>query len=444
MLFRQLLRRGASVEEIRLPGPRPLHTQRMARFVRSLYYCYNIYSVPEKKGIMDTNTSRAALLSVGTAVPPYKIDQAQLCDWMIAAFSAEPSLARWLRYLYRASGITTRYSCLSDAELAPEQSRFAPSRNLHDTPTTAERMAIYERFSVELGLGAAQQALREHCQNSGLDEAQLRDSITHLIVVSCTGFFAPGLDFVIARELGLQPAVQRTLVGFMGCAAAFNALRLADQIVRADGNAQVLVVCVELCSLHVQAGTDRVNLTVGALFADGAAACLVGRPQTEDGDYFLINHFHTHMLPATEADMAWKIANHGFIMGLSPEIPRLLGAVAPGALERLFGQERPAFWAIHPGGRSIVEQLESVFALRPAELEATRTVLRNYGNMSSATILFVLNELREQLRATPNPSAQDGVAMAFGPGLVTEMVRLSYTPALQSQIEHVEVVNALA
>ena len=304
-------------------------------------------------------------------------------------------------------------------------------------------MAIYERASIQIGLSAAQACLQQRSQATGQSEEQLRAGITHLIVVSCTGFFAPGLDFMIARELGLDSSVQRTIVGFMGCAAAFNAMRLATQIIQADAKAQVLLVCVELCTLHIQPGMQRTNLTVGALFADGAAACLVGRPDADDINIFLIQRFHTYMQPATEGDMAWKIGDHGFIMGLSPEIPRLLAAVAPGVLQTLFpAGQRPNFWAIHPGGRSIVDQLENVFRLSPEELVASRSILREYGNMSSPTILFVLQRILQQFQADQVPG-QDGVAMAFGPGLVTEMLHLSYIPSV-AQTQLAEMSHALA
>lgn len=388
--------------------------------------------------------SPAALLAFGTAVPEYTVDQAALCGWMTESLGNEPHLSRWLRHLYRASGISTRYSCIPDAHLPPASSRFAPGNDPAATPTTAERMAIYERVSVEIGLRAARAAISDRGRATGQTDAMTRAGITHLIVVSCTGFFAPGLDVALARELGLRADVQRTLIGFMGCAAAFNALRMADQIVGNNGAAQVLVVCIELCSLHLQAGTDRVNLTVGSLFADGAAACLVGRPTSTDGDVLLINRFHTELTPDTEGDMAWRIGNHGFVMGLSPQIPRLLGQVAPGALATLLeGAPRPSFWAVHPGGRSIVDQIERTFDMTPDEIAPTRAILNDYGNMSSPTVLFVLQRVREQVRQQDDGMARDGVAMAFGPGLVTEMVHLTYVPQ-QAARQQEQVDYALA
>src|SRR5262249_43475366 len=158
---------------------------------------------------------------------------------------------------------------------------------------------------------------------------------THLIVVSCTGFFAPGLDQVIARALRLRPDVQRTLVGFMGCAAAFNALRLADQIIMGQPSARVLIVCVEISSIHVQPGHDRENLISATLFGDGASACLVGVPEKGQGDIFELADFYTYIEPDTEAEMVWQIGDYGFVLRLSPQIPAYLGGIAPDALRAL-------------------------------------------------------------------------------------------------------------
>jgi predicted naringenin-chalcone synthase len=379
---------------------------------------------------MDETRSPMALLAVGTAVPPYRLEQAHVADWMVEAFHADRKLTRWLRYLYAYSGIETRYSCLPDTAYPPAMSRFAPHRTLADAPTTAERMAIYKREAVHVGAAAASETLRDYAGAARSDVASAADAVTHLLVVSCTGFFAPGLDQAIARELGLRETAERTLIGFMGCAAAFNALRLAAQIVQGDPAALVLIVCVELCSLHIQPGTDRVNLVVASLFADGAAACLVGRPTTDDRDQFVIGGFHTSLQPDSQSDMAWDIGDHGFAMHLSPQIPARLGKAAPHALDALVGHDAVLdFWAIHPGGRAIVDELATIFVLISEQTAATRRVLRNYGNMSSPTILFVLQDLRAQLRQQHGAAVQDGVAMAFGPGLVIEMARLRYVPA---------------
>lgn len=376
---------------------------------------------------MRMRTARPGLLSIGTAVPPYQVDQTAVGAFVADSLNASPSLRRWIKRLYELSGIETRYSCLPEATNLNLDSPFAPGLALADSPTTAERMAIYQREAVDLGVAAAEQALAAPAV------AGSTAAITHLIVVSCTGFFAPGLDLAIAERLGLSPTLQRTLVGFMGCAAAFNGLRLASQIVAGQPEARVLVVCVELCTLHLQPGADRPTLTAASLFADGAAACLVGTPDIH-GDVLLIDRFHSQVQPDSQDAMSWQIGDHGFVMNLSSDVPRHIDSLAPSALANLLdGLPSPEFWAIHPGGRAIVDRLAELLALSPAQTAASYTVLRRYGNMSSATILFVLRELWASLRAVAQPVS--GVAVAFGPGLVTELAALSYLPPVALRLE---------
>ena len=262
--------------------------------------------------------------------------------------------------------------------------------------------------------------------------ADVAASITHLITVSCTGFFAPGLDFGIAQSLNLSPTVARQHIGFMGCSAAFNGLRAARDIARSQPEARVLVVCVELSSLHMQPSIERDLLVAASLFADGASAALVGQRAPGQPGLFDLDGFHSQIKPDTADEMVWQIGNHGFSLRLSPRIPDHLAAIAPDVLTGLFeGEERPAFWAIHPGGRAIVDRLVDIYELGTKEIASTYDILRRYGNMSSATILFVLDDLHCRLRTgaltlddAESNSAQAGVAMAFGPGLVVEMARL--------------------
>jgi predicted naringenin-chalcone synthase len=370
----------------------------------------------------------AAILSIGTAVPHYEVEQTSVERWMIESFGKQAAHTRLLQRLYKNSGIETRYTCLPDAFLSPHESRFAPGQNLADVATTAERMALYERVSVEIGTAAARQALECYHSADASNPAEAAATITHLFVVSCTGFFAPGLDQMIARQLELNPHVERTIIGFMGCAAAFNALRLARQIVQAQPTARVLIVCVELGSLHIQPGNNPVDMVGAAIFADGAGACVVGMPQPEQHDIFTIQNMYTELTPEAESSMLWSIGNHGYILHLSRETPAQLAAIAPGSLCQLFHQQPPelAFWAIHPGGRAILDRLTDIFQLLPEQIASSREVLRRYGNMSSPTILFVLQEHRRRLRQFPAESQLDGVAMAFGPGLVTELAHLVY------------------
>ncbi len=375
---------------------------------------------------------RPAILAIGTAVPDYWADQKAIGNWMASSFADRPAVQRMIRSLYAYSGIEKRHGCAPEYLLPPDESRFAPGLDIEETPTTAERMQAYRRESVPLAERAARSALEAVDRRGDADLDAQSTAITHLIVVSCTGFFAPGLDFELVQKLGLAPSVQRTVIGFMGCSAAFNGLRAASQIVAGDENARVLVVSVELCSLHIQAGERRDDLVSAALFADGAAAAIVGIPQATDKDYYQLDTFHTGMKPATEDEMVWEIGDHGFTLRLSPKIPDHLGDVAPAELAQVMGGAAPEFWAIHPGGRAIVDKLQEIFALPDASLAPSRRVLADYGNLSSATILFVLAEQRRQLMANPQGS-ETGVAMAFGPGLTIEMARLTYMPSHDAQ-----------
>jgi predicted naringenin-chalcone synthase len=375
-------------------------------------------------------TQHPAILALGCALPAYRVHQADVGQWMSQSLGHPPTLSRWITRLYERSGIDTRYTCLPDSLHDPAPSRFAPGCPIERVATTAERMAIYEREAVPIGVAAARNALAALAPSAATpdDLAAAAATITHLIAVSCTGFFAPSLDQAIARALGLPATVERTLIGFMGCAAAFNALRLANQIVQAQPNARVLIVCVELCSLHIQPGTRKIDLIVASLFSDGAGACIVGRPDAaSNGDHFALRGFHTALTPDTNDFMVWQIGNHGFVLNLAPQIPAQLALAAPAALHTLMGATRPQFWAIHPGGRSIIESLSTAFDLQPSDTEVSRTILREIGNISSATILHVLHTFQQRMRATVT-APQSGVAMAFGPGLVTEMAHLEYVP----------------
>jgi predicted naringenin-chalcone synthase len=250
------------------------------------------------------------------------------------------------------------------------------------------------------------------------------------VTVSCTGFFNPGPDYKVVRELGLNPAVQRYHLGFMGCYAAFPALRAAKLFCEADPNAVVLVVCAELCSLHVRTSNDPDTIMGSALFADGAAAAVVtARPGMADTALMKLDHFETVLTPVGEDSMAWNIGDNGFEMVLGNYVPHIIDDHIVGALQPLLAREPELVplpytaiphWAIHPGGRSILDKVQSRLGLSDTQLIPARETLRNYGNMSSATVLFVLKHILEQpLRE--GPAAEERIcSMAFGPGLTVE------------------------
>ncbi len=398
---------------------------------------------------MSEPAPRPAILSLGTAVPPYRWQQREVGQWMAASFGTRHRTRRLIRAFHRHSGIETRYTCTPLYRQSPHASPLAPGTDLERSATTAERMRLYEQASVPLGTSAAQQALAAYAGKSGQSVQAVAQTVTHLLAISCTGFFAPGLDFALLRSLHLSPTVRRTMIGFMGCAAAFNGLCSAMEIVQGQPDARVLVVSVELCSLHTQPSDDDDFLVAASIFSDGAAACLVGQPQPSERDCFRLEDFHTAIQPDSEAQMAWLIRDHGFVLRLSPKISGYLGKAATTALQHLFGTTRPQFWAIHPGGRAIVDSLAEIFQLPADALTATRHTLRDYGNMSSATILFVLEHLSRSLRQMSNAPRHDshtdlcGVAMAFGPGLVVEMSRLTYVPPLVAPA-HLQPATATA
>jgi predicted naringenin-chalcone synthase len=332
--------------------------------------------------------------------------------------------------VYRRSGIDRRHSCLADYGRAPEAFEFFPRGWAGEPPrlpSTAERMVVYRRAARELGLEAARAALG---RLPSLDPAQ----ITHLIVASCTGFHAPGLDVDLVEGLGLSRQVARTLIGFQGCHAGLASLRLADAICRADPQSLVLVVCVELCTLHFQLGATEDNLLANSLFADGAGAVLLGADRgPEDGaggPRLVISRGASWLEPGTGGEMAWTVGDHGFEMRLSALVPRLLGRQVERFLEGELGLDRAArrglrFWAVHHGGPAILDEIERALGLDPALLGPSRAVLRDHGNMSSPTVLFVLERIRAALAGSEGGDAPGcGVALAFGPGLTLEALLL--------------------
>lgn len=391
---------------------------------------------------------RVGILGMGTALPPHRVSQQEICNWMCEAFGEQSAIVRRIRNIYAQSGIRSRYTVCEELLQPPSRSRFSPSSSAAAAPTTHERMRIYEKEAPDLARRAAWAALTDCAMRGRRGVDAVRGEITHLVVVTCTGFFAPGLDFLLARDLGLSTDVRRTVIGFMGCAAAFNGLRHASEIVAGQESASVLVVCVELCSVHIQPGTSRSDLVAAALFGDAAAACVVGASDRTESMHgytadreahmedrgvvhrravFELEAFHTAMQPETEDEMVWHIGDRGFALELSPVVPKHLERAAPRVLEHLFRGDRPRFWAIHPGGRAILDRLARLFQLSDDAVACSRAVLRDVGNVSSATILFVLDALRHRWESRLGPaSGPSGIAMAFGPGLVVEALRLTY------------------
>lgn len=374
-----------------------------------------------------------SLRAVSTAVPPTVLVQPEVRD----VFAAQPGLNRLAQRIvatsFNVSGIETRHTVLEELrwEAHPDEPVFfdIDSGELL-LPGTKVRNELYAEHATRLYVEAGRAAL-EACP--GIEASD----ITHVITVSCTGFYAPGPDFMVARELGLDAGVERYHLGFMGCYASIPALRIAKQLCDADASAAVLVISVELCTLHLRSSNDPDTIVASSLFADGAAAGIVTARPPESGERsFGLDRFATRITPVGESDMAWKIGDHGFEMVLSNAIPAIIDDHITGALEPLFAHdvalaealatdassEAVEHWAIHPGGRSILDKVESRLGLTEAQLVPARETLRDFGNMSSATVLFVLQNI---LRSDAAADGDRVAAMAFGPGLTVESALLT-------------------
>lgn len=336
---------------------------------------------------------------IATATPPHDVHEAFL---EFCSGSLEDLRARsLLRQMAQRSGIKHRYSFvqpLRDVSLGSVDGLFRPG----NFPATASRMKLFEQF--------APIVLRCALDRLSLDEEERR-SIRHVIVTSCTGFFAPGLDFLAIDHLGLDPGTERTFVGFMGCYAAVNGLKLARHIVRSELDASVLMINLELCTLHFQETQDLAKVLSFLLFGDGCAVSLIRAGNRG----FALDSFRAYTIPEARDLILWGIGDQGFDMHLSGQVPVELRKALRKHADDLDPGKDVDIWAVHPGGRSILDAAESALALPPEKLAASRSVLDRFGNMSSATIMFVLQDLMKA--AVPG---QRGRTLAFGPGLTAE------------------------
>ena len=347
----------------------------------------------------------AFLNAIGTAVPPHDVHEAFVS---FAATLLPDDRRRLFARMAERCAIEHRYSslvpCADPAGPTLDRDGFYRRGRF---PGTGARMARYEDAALPLALDAVRR----------LGDGARLDTVTHLIVTSCTGFHAPGLDLQLLAMLGLRPTVERTLVGFMGCYAAFNALKLARHVVRSEPDARVLLVNLELCTLHLQETPDLEQVLSFLLFADGCAASLV----SAEPSGLSLDRFHSELLPDTATLITWRIGDDGFDMMLSGRVPGAIAAGLTRAAPRILGDPGsapPELWAVHPGGRSVLDAVQNALDLPPDALADSRAVLRAFGNMSSCTILFVL----DRLLRTARPGAA-GIAMGFGPGLVAETLR---------------------
>ena len=385
------------------------------------------------------------LRGFGLALPEHSIAQADAADFVLPFNADTEEQARVLRGLYRRAGVRRRHSVVlesnGDAGVV-QQSTYTPrSEESPLGPTTSERMRAYEQHASVLATTATQRALSD----SHIEAAD----ITHLVTVSCSGFHAPGFDIELLQTAGLSPSVARTHVGFMGCHGALNGLRVADAFLKADPNACVLLCCVELYSLHHQYGWSPDRIVSNALFADGAAAVVLtndnaggsqsrqrlgeisgGLPSSGELGYeesgrvsWQLLASGSVVLPETLGDMGWRIRDHGFEMTLSARVPELIKQHLRPWLSDWLGSRNLALddirsWAFHPGGPRILSAAGEALGLQREQWAVSESILADFGNMSSPTILFILDRLRAEAVAGPC------VALAFGPGLTIEAALL--------------------
>ncbi len=377
----------------------------------------------------------ARILAVGTALPATRLRQSALRDLFAGQPDVDRITARRIAAAFDGAAIEHRHTVLP--ELAEGGSPFIDARTRTiASPPTGARNAVFAREAPALFAEAAREAM----DRAGVPA----DAVTHVITATCTGFFAPGPDYRLVRDLGLPPTVERDHLGFLGCAAALPALRSASRVCAVDPAAVVLVVCGELCSIHLRTSADPDQIVSAAVFADGAAAAIVtGTAHPTDRvhgtsgahrAHLLLDGFATALTTDGEEDMAWTIGDAGFEMTLSAQIPRIIGREVHDALDPLLRRAGPVdAWAVHPGGRSILDRFSSALALAPDALDDSRAVLRDCGNMSSATVLFVLRRMLDRAESAA-PAGATGredarvLAVAFSPGLTVESALMTLRP----------------
>lgn len=365
-------------------------------------------------------TADPSIVSLCCVTPRHSAGQREAARFAVEAGGLSGDSARFAEVIYRRSGVERRASCLLEATSAEGErlvQGFLTGGSGGLGPTTGERMARYGVEAVELACLAARGAL-EGVGGAG--------GISHIVTVSCTGFAAPGIDHALIERLGLDRTVRRLHIGYMGCHGAVNGLAAARAIVRSEPASRVLLVCVELCSLHFQASERPDQIVANALFADGAAAAVIA---AVDGPSLgVIAGTGGCVFPSSSEAMGWKIGDHGFEMTLAESVPKLIGEHLRPWLAAWLDKEGMSLselvssgaWAVHPGGPRVLDAVAASLGLNDEAMRASRSVLAEHGNMSSPTVLFIV----ERLKRDGNGAGQPTVVLAFGPGLSVEAALL--------------------
>ncbi len=355
---------------------------------------------------------------IGTSNPDKNLSQQEAADFMSETWDVDRRYKKKIQYLYNQTGIESRASVIEDYGKSFGEFKFYPnSRNMEPMPTVGDRMRVYEQNAIILSEKAVKNTLPPDYDIS---------KVTHLITVSCTGMYAPGIDVELVDRLGMRTSTKRTAINFMGCYGAFNAMKTADQICKAEPGSQVLVVAVELCTIHFQGHANEESIVTNALFADGAAGILISSNKTP-GINFSLENFYSDLIYQGRNEMVWKINDFGFEMRLTALVPEYIksgiGALAKNLLSYLNLEVSSIdYFAIHPGGKKILEVIEEEFSLTREDNQFAYEVLKQHGNMSSPTVLFVLRKLQEAM--TTEDHEKTVLSFAFGPGLTMESMLL--------------------
>ncbi len=360
------------------------------------------------------------IISIATGVPEFEHDQLDILNFMTTAYGQSEIENRKLRFLYKNAGIAKRYSIIPDYGLPMPQWQFYPrNESLHPFPSLEKRMEWYKDASNLLCVNTI---------NKCIEGIISPKEITHLITVSCTGMSAPGLDLQIMEAMQLAANTQRTSINFMGCYAAIHALKMAHGIIAATPKANVVIVCVEFCTLHFQKEFTIDNLTAGLLFGDGCAAVLVKHSNAKEKG-LIVKDFYSEVSLKGKKDMAWELSSTGFLMTLTGYVSDLVEAdfeqlVTNALADNNLSKKDITNWCIHPGGKKILEAIEKSISIDKALLQKSYDVLNDYGNMSSPTILFVL--MRHLVELKKENKKATVFAAAFGPGLTMETFTAIY------------------
>lgn len=355
------------------------------------------------------------LIDIETASPPFKVNQQLAASELKTRMGGSPAVARMIEMAANQSGIDHRYFVIPDGD-DNASAKFFTKDGIHYSPDTKTRMNEYEKWAASLAVNAVSKLGEINKINFS--------TIDRIITISCTGFYAPGLDYQIIKEFNLPQSVKRTNIGFMGCAASLVGINSVWEAMQQAENENILMISVELCSLHLQTEPTRDNILANLIFADGAAAVLFSKKSFPEKRNLEIQFTESFLFEDSAKYMGWKIGNNGFEMMLSSELPKIiLNSAAPRAKEILTKREidisKIKYWALHPGGRAILDSLQNGLQLSDRQLNPSREILKNFGNLSSVSILFVLKNIFENEQLEVDDLC---CAVAFGPGLTMELV----------------------